>query len=346
MTLATTRLRKVRWGVLGAASIAVRRTIPGMQKGEWCELVAIASRDKRRAEEAAATLGIARAYGSYEELLADPEIEAIYNPLPNNLHVPWSIKAAEAGKHVLCEKPISTTLADARALLEAREIAPASRSVKLSWCARIRAGFARENSCAVGASANCSWSPRCSPISTAIRQTCATSSRPAGERCSTWAAMPSRCPGSFSAESPRASSAPSNAIAICAPTCSLPQSWNSPPAAPRLPAARSSPIAKPYALAGTNANLEIDFAINPLADRPSEIILSERQGAASADVSTDSFPPVDQFTIQGDAFSRAIRENTEVPVPLEDSVRNMAVIEAVFQSAHSGTWVRPDYALA
>ena len=96
---------------------------PGMQKGEWSEVAAIASRDKRRAEEAAAKLGIAKAYGSYEELLADPEIDAIYNPLPNHLHVPWSIKAAEAGKHVLCEKPISTTVADARKLL-GRAIAP------------------------------------------------------------------------------------------------------------------------------------------------------------------------------------------------------------------------------
>ncbi len=91
----------------------MRRAIPGMQKGEWSEISAIASRDGRRAEEAAAKFGIAKAYGSYDELLADPEIEAVYNPLPNHLHVPWSIKAAEAGKHVLCEKPISTTAADA-----------------------------------------------------------------------------------------------------------------------------------------------------------------------------------------------------------------------------------------
>ena len=91
-----------------------------MQKGEWCEISAIASRDGRRAEEAAAKFGIAKAYGSYDELLADPEIEAVYNPLPNHLHVPWSIKAAEAGKHVLCEKPISITAADACKLLAVR----------------------------------------------------------------------------------------------------------------------------------------------------------------------------------------------------------------------------------
>src|SRR6266403_1182192 len=112
---------KVKWGVLGAASVAVRKVIPGMQRGEWSEIAAIASRDLKKAKDAAKKLGIAKAYGSYEELLADAEIEAIYNPLPNHLHVPWSIKAAEAGKHVLCEKPLSLTVTEAKTLLDARD---------------------------------------------------------------------------------------------------------------------------------------------------------------------------------------------------------------------------------
>src|ERR1700740_1864948 len=111
--------KKIKWGVLGVASIATRKVIPGMQKGALCDIAAIASRDLTRAQTAARELGIPKAYGSYEDLLADAEIEAIYNPLPNHLHVPWSIKAAEAGKHVLCEKPLSLTVAEARALLDA-----------------------------------------------------------------------------------------------------------------------------------------------------------------------------------------------------------------------------------
>ncbi len=130
---------KVRWGVLSTAAIGVKKVIPGMQKGEWSEVTAIASRDRRRAEEVARTLGIAKAYGSYEELLADPQIEAIYNPLPNQLHVPWSIKAAEAGKHVLCEKPVSLTVAEARTLLAVRDRTGVKMG-KLSWCALIRSG--------------------------------------------------------------------------------------------------------------------------------------------------------------------------------------------------------------
>src|SRR5271157_335940 len=114
-------MRKVRWGVLGAARIAVTRVIPAMQLGDCCEIVAIASRDREKAGKAARGLGIPRAYGSYEEMLADPEIEAVYNPLPNHLHVAWSIKAAEAGKHVLCEKPIGLSVAETRELIAARD---------------------------------------------------------------------------------------------------------------------------------------------------------------------------------------------------------------------------------
>ena len=111
---------KVRWGILGVARIATVKVIPAMQRGAYSDIVAIASRDLQKARSAAGDLGIPKAYGSYEELLADPDIEAIYNPLPNHLHVPWSIRAAEAGKHVLCEKPVSMTVAECRTLIDAR----------------------------------------------------------------------------------------------------------------------------------------------------------------------------------------------------------------------------------
>ena len=103
------------------AKIATVKVIPAMQQSDLCEIAAIASRDPAKAETAARNLGIARAYGSYEEMLADPEVDAIYNPLPNHLHVPWSIRAAQAGKHVLCEKPIGLTAAEVLELIEARD---------------------------------------------------------------------------------------------------------------------------------------------------------------------------------------------------------------------------------
>jgi len=112
---------KVRWGVLGVAGIAVNKVIPAMQQGADTEITAIASRDLAKAQRAARQLGIAKTYGSYDELLADREIDAIYNPLPNHLHLPWSIKAAEAGKHVLCEKPIGLSVDEAKKLRDVRD---------------------------------------------------------------------------------------------------------------------------------------------------------------------------------------------------------------------------------
>src|SRR3569623_198157 len=112
---------KLRWGVLSTANIGFRKVLPAMQQGRFTTVAAIASRDLEKAREAAAALNIPKAYGSYEELLADPDIDAIYNPLPNQFHVPWTAKAAEAGKHVLCEKPISLTVAEAKTLLAVRE---------------------------------------------------------------------------------------------------------------------------------------------------------------------------------------------------------------------------------
>src|SRR5687768_13849539 len=113
--------KKVRWGVLGAARIALKKVVPAMQRGEWSEITAIASRDIGKAKAAASEMKIPKTYGSYEEMLADPEVDAIYNPLPNHLHVPWSIRAAEAGKHVLCEKPIGMSVKEAQELIEARD---------------------------------------------------------------------------------------------------------------------------------------------------------------------------------------------------------------------------------
>ena len=113
--------RKLRWGVLGVARIATKKVIPGMQRGEFTTVDAIASRDLAKAQHAASELGLAKAYGSYAELIADADIDAIYNPLPNHLHVEWTTRAAEAGKHVLCEKPIGLVAADAERLVAVRD---------------------------------------------------------------------------------------------------------------------------------------------------------------------------------------------------------------------------------
>jgi predicted dehydrogenase len=111
-------MKKVRWGILSTARIGVTKVIPGMRKSPYVEVTAIASRDLDTATHTAKSLGIDKAYGSYEDLLADPDIDAIYNPLPNHLHVPFTLQAARAGKHVLCEKPISLNAAEIDQLKE------------------------------------------------------------------------------------------------------------------------------------------------------------------------------------------------------------------------------------
>lgn len=111
----------IRWGVLGAANIAVRTVIPSIQRSTSGTVVAIASRSSEKARQVADSLHIPRAYGSYQALLDDPDIDAVYNPLPNHLHVPWTARAMEAGKHVLCEKPLALSAAEARTLLAVQD---------------------------------------------------------------------------------------------------------------------------------------------------------------------------------------------------------------------------------
>ena len=336
--------RKVRWGVLGVASIAVRRAIPGMQKGEWCEMAAIASRDKGRAERAAAKFGIGKSYGSYEELLADREIEAIYNPLPNHLHVPWSIRAAEAGKHVLCEKPISTTLADARALLAARnrtgvkigeafmvrthprwlrtrELVRDGRVGQLRLISGLFSYFNRDpantrNIYEDGGGALLDIG--CYPI---------TLSR------FLFGEEPARVFGAIERDPQMRVDVLTSAI------------LDFPSGRATFTCGTQLAYYQGVYIGGTEGRMEIHFPLNAPGDRPSEIVIGDLKGTVPEGICVETFPAVDQFAIQGDAFSRAIRENTEVPVPLEDSVRNMAVIEAVFRSAESCEWTRPDYNL-
>src|ERR1700726_1632873 len=114
-------MSKVKWGILSTANIGVKRVIPAIIAGHRGVVAAIASRDAERAARIAASFGITRGYGNYQSLLDDPEIEAIYNPLPNHLHVEWTVKALEAGKHVLCEKPIGLNAAEAQAIVAARD---------------------------------------------------------------------------------------------------------------------------------------------------------------------------------------------------------------------------------
>jgi predicted dehydrogenase len=332
--------KKVKWGVLGVANIAVKKVIPGMQQGAWSEVTAIASRDARKAEDAAGKLGIPKAYGSYQALLADSEIEAVYNPLPNHLHVPWSIKAAEAGKHVLCEKPLSLSVAEAKTLLAARD----RNGVKIGEAFMVRThpqwlrtrelihrGVIGELRGIVGVFSYFNRDPKnvrnipewgggalmdigCYPITT--------SRFLFGEEPLRVVGLIARDPD-FNVD--RLTSVildfPSGQ-SVC--TCGT----------------QLVPYQKMEFL-GTTGRIEIKIPFNAPNDRPCEILVDDGRDVFGSGVSTETIPACDQYMVEGDAFSKAIRENSEVPVPLEDAIANMAVIEAVFRSADSGGWERP-----
>jgi predicted dehydrogenase len=332
--------KKVEWGVLGVAHIAVKKVIPAMQRGEWSQVLAIASRDLSKAQRAAEQLGIRKAYGSYEELLADPEVEAIYIPLPNHLHVPWSIRAAEAGKHVLCEKPVSLTVEEAISLLKTRD----RTGVKIEEAFMIRThpqwrralDFIKEG--------------RIGPVRSVmgyfnyynrdlknIRNILAygggalmdigcylvyTSRLIFGEE-------PARVSALIEVDPETRTDVITSAIL-------------------HFPSGQSvftcSTQLVPYQrvqIFGTTGRIEIEIPFNAPPDRPCRIFVDDGVDPSGRRAEILEFETCDQYTIQADLFSRSIREGTELPVPLEGSVRNMAVIEAIFRSAKSDNWETP-----
>ena len=331
---------KVRWGVLSTAGIGVKRVLPAMQKGVWTEVTAIASRDRGKAEEVARALGIAKAYGSYEELLADPQIEAVYNPLPNQLHVHWSIKAAEAGKHVLCEKPLSMTVAEAKSLLAVQQ----RTGVKIGEAFMVRTHpqwlRARElvTSGRIGALHSIQGFFSYFNIDPKNIRNMA--------ECGGGALMDIGCyPINTSrflfAEEPLRVSA----LLEKDPTFQTDRLTS---AILEFPSGHAvftcSTQLVPYQrmqVLGTKGRIEIEIPFNAPNDRPTRIFIDDGRDLLGSGITTETFPTCDQYTIQGDAFSRAVREGTEVPVPLPDAIKNMAVIEAVFRSAESGAWETP-----
>ncbi len=331
---------KLRWGVLSTAAIGLKKVIPAMQHGQCTSVIAIASRDLAKAQEAATALGIPTAYGTYEELLADPNVDAVYNPLPNQLQVPWTIKSAEAGKHVLCEMPVSLTAAEAKSLLAVRS----RTGVKIGEAFMIRSapqwlrlrelldqGRIGELRSIVGYFSYFNVDPTnirnqvecgggalmdigCYPIH---------ASRYA------FAQEPTRLVARIDRDPEMHTDRLTSAIldfptgqAIF--TCST----------------QVVPHQRVHFL-GTRGRIEIEIPFNAPNDRPTRLFIDDGGDLFGKDITTETFPVCDQYTLQGEAFSKAVLENAEVPVPLEDAIKNMAVIEAIFRSANSGQWESP-----
>jgi predicted dehydrogenase len=334
-------MSKLRWGVLGVARIATVKVIPGMQRSALCEIAAIASREPAKAEDAADALGIPKAYGSYEELLADPDIDAIYNPLPNHLHVPWSIRAAEAGKHVLCEKPLGMNTAEVRELIAARDRTGVTIGeafmvqVHPQWVRTVelvRAGRIGTLRFAMASYGYFNVTPE------NIRNI----PEYGGGALMDIGCYPIKVSRMVFGEEPMRVSASMRRDPVMGTDIVTAGILEYPSGPCHFSCGTQVVPHQTVQFYGTKGRIELEIPFNAIPNEVSRIRIDDGRDLVGGGIEFEEFAPCDQYTLQGDAFARAVREKTPPPVPLEDSLRNMAVIDAVVRSAKSGRWEAPE----
>jgi len=330
-------MTRVAWGILSTSRFAQSKMLPALRRCAHVELAAIASRDPARARAVAAEFGIPRAYGSYEELLADPEVSVVYNALPNHLHVAWSIKALEAGKHVLCEKPVGVTAAEAQALLDVARRHPRQKIMEAfmyrlhpQWRRAVRIvrdGGVGEplvvqsffsyfnddprdvrNQADLGGGALMDIGCYCISIARLV-----------------FGANPRRVVGLIDTDPRFATDRMTSALLdfgrqTSSFTC----------------ATQLQPYQRAH-IVGTEGRIELEIPFNAPPDRPCR--LWHQRGDQLNEIALEV---CDQYTLEGDELSRAILDDTPVPTPLEDAVANMRAIDALVASARSGGWVAVD----
>ncbi len=327
-------MNKVRWGILGTAQFGLNQSVPAMQVGQHSTVTAIASRQLDKAQAAAKQLGIPQAYGSYEALLADPEIDAIYNPLPNHLHVPWSIKALEAGKHVLCEKPIALSAAEAQTLAAAAAAHPKLKVME-AFMYRLHPQWQRARQIVaeggVGAlrTVQSHFSYFNADPSNIRNQADIGGGGLMDIGCYNislsrfiFGAEPRRVLGVVERDPALKTDRLVSGVLDFGPgtatfTCST-----------QLAGYQRAHIF------GTTGQVEIEIPFNAPEDRETKLWHTHESHTHEI-----VFDVCNQYTIQGDLFSQAILNNTAVPTPIGDAVANMRVIDGIFQSGQSGAWV-------
>lgn len=324
-------MKKVRWGILSTAKIGREKVVPAMQAGQFTEVIAIASRNKEQGTTVAKALNIPVVYDSYEKLLSDPQVDAVYIPLPNHLHVEWAIKSLQAGKHVLCEKPIGLSSAEAVLLLQTAKQFPQLKIMEAfmyrfhpQWqeakkmvaggvigeLKTIQSFFSYynvdpnniRNKKDAGGGGMMDIGCYCVSLSRFIF----------GEE-------PVKISGLVEFDpvlqtDRMASGMLSFSKGTATFTCST----------------QLTPYQRVNIL-GTEGRIEIEIPFNAPADKPTRLWLYTKDGSKEV-----VFDTINQYTLQGDAFSKAILNNEPVPTPLEDAVNNMRVIEEVFASVKKG----------
>ena len=330
-------MKKVVWGVLSTARIGWEKVIPAMFKSEYCEVRAIASRSLEKGRAMADRLGIPKAYGSYEELLADPDIEAIYNPLPNHEHVPMTLAAARAGKHVLCEKPVALNADQAAQLREVagKVIVMEAFMVRFhpQWLGvreRVRAGelgelrvvqsyfsyFNRDpanvrNQADIGGGAL--YDIGCYPIVTArflfgcepLRAIALVERDPAFKTDHTVSALVDFGQGRRLDFTISTQSVPYQRVQVC----------------------------------GTHKRIELHIPFNAPLGGSTKVFTDDGSKLDGSSIREEVVAACDMYTLEIDAFSRAVRGELVLPYGVEDAILNMRVIDALFASEKSGGWV-------
>ncbi|EWY40993.1 deoxyfructose oxidoreductase [Skermanella stibiiresistens SB22] len=331
----------ISWGVLSTAKIAREKVIPALQRGEFSRVDAIGSRDAAKAAEVAASLGIPKSYGSYEELLADPDIQVVYNALPNHLHVPWTLKALEAGKHVLCEKPVGLTADEAGRIAEAearsgriaaeafmvrhhpqwrraREIAASGAIGEVRAIQTFFSYFNADpenvrNKADIGGGAL--YDIGCYAIATARH---------------IFDAEPERVVGLIDRDPAMHTDRLTSALAEFPGhrhlgfTC----------------ATQLNPHQR-VTISGTKGRIEIQIPFNAPPSETTRLLVDDGRDLMGGGAVVEEFPPCDQYTLQGDAFSRVVLGQERLEHPIADAILNMRVIDALFRSAKAGGWEKP-----
>jgi predicted dehydrogenase len=334
-------MSKVVWGILSTANIGIKRVIPAILSGERGVIAAIASRDAERAREVAARFGIARSYGSYQSLLDDPQIEAIYNPLPNHLHVEWTVKALEAGKHVLCEKPIALNAVEAHSIVAARDRSGKRvieafmvrfhpqwrrvrtlvregrigkvRALQSSFTFPVASAHNVRNRLEYGGGAL--YDVGCYPIVTARYLL---------------------------------GSEPERVIALIDrdPTLAVDRVTSGLVAFPGgeqllLTSALQLALYQRVIVLGTQGRIEVPVPFTPPKEQACRILIDSGASLDGSSAVVEEFAPVDQYQLQCDLAAAAFRNELTQEFPIEDAIANMRVIDALYRSAISGRWESP-----
>lgn len=334
-------MTRLNWGIFSSANIGVKRVIPAIVAGRRGVVAALASRDAAKGARIAADFGISRSYGSYQALLDDPDIEAIYNPLPNHLHVEWTVKALDAGKHVLCEKPIALNATEAQAIVQARDrsgkrvieafmvrhhpqwqrVRELVRQGRIGTVGAIQSAFLFtvldpnnvRNRADIGGGAL--YDVGCYPIVTARYV--------------------------FGVE-------PRRAIALIDRDPALGVDRLS-SGLLEFPGGRQLVFSSALQLAtyqrvvilGSEGRIEIGVPFTPQKDHACRIAIDTGKSFDGSSAVFEDFAPVDQYALQCDLAVAAFRGETDQEFPIEDAIANMRVIDALYRSAASGRWETP-----